>query len=60
MNRTRENNQSSIRDRAHRRAFQRLEAALARARESHEKETASSENQRIDRVRLALFGCLAE
>ena len=41
---------------AYRRAFQRLEKGLARARERHQEEAGSSESERIDRARLALFG----
>jgi hypothetical protein len=45
---------------AYRRAFQQLEKGLARARARHQAESASSESQRIDQARLALFGVLAE
>jgi hypothetical protein len=45
---------------AYHRAFQRLEAGLARALERHQRESSPSESERIDRARLALFGVLAE
>ena len=60
MNRHLNANRARVRDRAYRRAVQRLDEALARARERQEEGSALSENERIDRARLALFGHLAE
>ena len=60
MNRHLNANHSRVRSPAYRRAIERLEEALARARERHEDDSAFSESERIDRARLALFGHLAE
>ena len=44
---------------AYREAFERLDAALARERERRRNQTQEdpAERERINRVRLALFGC---
>ncbi len=60
MNRCQEQPYRIARIPAYRRAFQRLEKSLARARQRHERESPSSESERIDRARVALFGQLAE
>ena len=60
MNRCQEQPYPIARIPAYHRAFQRLEKGLARARERHQQESASSESERIDLARLALFGHLAE
>jgi hypothetical protein len=60
MNRRKEQSYRRAGIPAYRRALQRLEQGLARASERHKREAASSESERIDGARLALFGVLAE